>query len=523
MDHQKLNHYTEVLLKAFDEGGKKKNGISGIRVSPIVSELASWYERLRNAMEYHEDEVILRAAIERILKRRLILGGSGRTVALPLARELIWARYFPEEGISDETIQTVEHTINLYLKLRESIILQHSASETTVNTWIYQLMSSDIEEILNPHRDKEMMINFMFHILKNNILIADDAKNTRDAQVFIAIRRAYAKNDTALLRYHLFLQFFGKLADEKTAHVGNEFKSAHKEIEKQLQHPSRFRIFSYIKKQTPPFLILDDVLSNNRGRAKEILHNHEELKRIVFETCERKYNNISTKVRRAIIKSVIFLFVSKTIFALVIEGTYERLIYGEIMWASIVATIVTPPLLMILVGLFIKAPGRKNTEKIFEHIEILLYNSDPHVGTSINVKQKSKKASILESIFALLWIAAFVLSFGLVVFLLSNFHVNAITQAVFLFFLAIVAFLAYRIYRTAHAYTMVSTQGFLTPLIDFLFLPIAQVGRYLTEGISQINILLFIFDFIIEAPFKSVFGFFEELFSFLHTKREYLE
>jgi hypothetical protein len=45
----------------------------------------------------------------------------------------------------------------------------------------------------------------------------------------------------------------------------------------------------------------------------------------------------------------------------------------------------------------------------------------------------------------------------------------------------------------------------------------------LTDGISQINIFIFIFDFLIEAPFKSIFVFLEQLFGYVHAKREDLE
>jgi hypothetical protein len=52
---------------------------------------------------------------------------------------------------------------------------------------------------------------------------------------------------------------------------------------------------------------------------------------------------------------------------------------------------------------------------------------------------------------------------------------------------------------------------------------VIRVGRRFTEGISQINFILMIIDFIIEAPFKGLVGFFEQWFSFLATKREELE
>ena len=60
-------------------------------------------------------------------------------------------------------------------------------------------------------------------------------------------------------------------------------------------------------------------------------------------------------------------------------------------------------------------------------------------------------------------------------------------------------------------------------MFDFFFMPFIQVGRRLTLAISQLNIVLFIFDFIIETPFKGIFAFFEQWLFFLRTQREKLD
>ena len=72
-------------------------------------------------------------------------------------------------------------------------------------------------------------------------------------------------------------------------------------------------------------------------------------------------------------------------------------------------------------------------------------------------------------------------------------------------------------------YTVEEKSGLFAPIIDFLFMPIVRVGRHLTEGISQINVILFILDFIFETPFKGISAFVEQWFFFLHAKREELE
>src|SRR5712664_196183 len=86
-----------------------------ITVNPIVTKFAFWYERLRNSMEFREDEVILRTTIERILKRRLLLGGNGKTTAEALIKELLWARYLPNNEVGHSKVKEVEETIDIYL------------------------------------------------------------------------------------------------------------------------------------------------------------------------------------------------------------------------------------------------------------------------------------------------------------------------------------------------------------------------------------------------------------------------
>ena len=82
------------LLIQHVEKAEEKSHHKKIVVNPLVSKFASWYEKLRNAMDYREGEVIMRAAIERILKRRIMLGGDGKKVAEPLVRELVWLGTF---------------------------------------------------------------------------------------------------------------------------------------------------------------------------------------------------------------------------------------------------------------------------------------------------------------------------------------------------------------------------------------------------------------------------------------------
>jgi hypothetical protein len=514
-----VNKASTFLIKAY-ENGEKRRQERGRFTRGVVSELAAWYEKLRTAIENRDEEVILRAAIERILRRRLLLGGTGSTVAEPLVQELIWARYFPDESIGDEKIAEIEKVIDLYLDLRHTVPTYNKVRESELNEWIYELMSSHVESILSPGEKTEAMISYIFHNIKPMITIRDDTEETRDIQVFIAIRKAYAKEDLPFLRYNLFKQYFGVLSDKNIKDVTRRFGEGKKIIESQLNYPGRFKIFTFVKRQIPPFLILNDIMTNYRDTFDELIQNDEEFTNTIAQTCEARYANISSKVRRAIVRSIIFILLSKVFLALTIEGTYDRLVYGHILWGVIAINIAIPVSMMIVVSLFLRPPGKDNTERIVGRIKSLLFDDEPALGRPLSFNHKPRAKTLTDTIFTAVWLGTFFISFGLIVYILTRLNFNYVSQIFFIFFFAIVCFLSYRINQAASLYTVKDKPKLYTPFVDFFFMPVARVGRYLAEGVRSINIFIFLLDMLIEMPFKGLVSFFEKWFYFLHSKRE---
>ena len=164
--YKTVNKLSAALVAAYDRTATPNHDRT-ISVNPLVAELATWYEKFRTAIDYREDEVILRSTIERILKRRLILGGNGKSVAAPLIRELVWARYFPDSSVPESLVAKVSEEIDLYLKLEDLINKKHRINKSLVNEWILHLLSSEIEHVLKPNDPKDIMGNFIFGIFKD--------------------------------------------------------------------------------------------------------------------------------------------------------------------------------------------------------------------------------------------------------------------------------------------------------------------------------------------------------------------
>jgi len=513
-----LNSYAKVLKKTFEKPHEEAK-TSSSNINPLVSEMASWYERFRNSIEYREEEMILRASIERILKRKLALSSKPEKVGPELVHELVWSKHIPEENITPELVGKVVESITLLMTLRKDTSAKKVVKDGELNSFIINILSSDIENLLSPSVERETIENYIFHVLEKNLKIEDDASEDANVQLFIAIKKAYSKNDQALLEYNLFKQYFGSLTPHTLNKISDKFIEGFETIKKQLNHPLRFKILNYVKRQIPPFLILEDILRQNPDNLDIAEKDESKFNELVKETCNRRYETIAGKVRRAIIRSIIFIALSKVFFAFTIEATYDNLVHGQVFWIPLVINIMGPIFIMILVSLLIRIPGEKNTSEILRRIHTLISDSNPEIGKSLVVKADDDKSS-LYTFFTLLSLTGFVGTIGVIVLLLMRFHFTLVSQGIFLFFLSIVSFLAYRINQTAQIYTVVEKQNFFTPVIDLFFMPIARLGRHLTEGISQINIFLFILDFLIETPYKGLLSFFEQWFFFLHSKRD---
>ena len=522
-----ITKLTQALVSAYDKVYTNHDDKT-ISVNPLVAELATWYEKFRTAMDYRADEVLLRSAIERILKRRLLLSLTdnglkmGHQVAAPLIRELVWARYFPDSSIPESVVNKVALEIDLYLRLEKEVNDKHKVNKGLVNEWILHLLSCEIEDILEPGSNRQLMNNFMYQIFREKVVISDDTEEVRDIQVFIAVRRAYANDDLAFLRFHLFNQYYGKISGHSLDNISDDFPSGIKMIDTQFKYPAKDKIYSYIKNQTIPFLILDDVLRKNRGGIQSLVSDEDRLNLEVINACSQRYKTTGGKIQRAIARSVIFILFTKAILAFFVEGTFEKVFYGRVIWSSIIINIASPVVLMIIVGLLIKTPGRENSFRILKKIQTILFDEEPQLDQILTVRKKpSKTDPILWGLFVVLWLLTFALSFGVIIFILSKLSVNPLSQAIFIFFLAIVSFVSFRINRTANMYILKDKRETLGSLLfDFFFMPFIQVGSRLTSAISQLNIVLFIFDFIIEAPFKGIFAFTEQWLLFLRTQRE---
>jgi len=199
--------------------------IPKIKVSTVISKMAFYYEKIRNSVDYKEEHLLQKNAIERILKRQIVIEGALKEfgsdeIAKHLLIELIRAGYLPNNKIPESKINEISTVINKYLKLRQYSLKYLSfqkekeknndkRSKTEFINWIIAIMASDIEGRLGQSMVSQMVISNMYEILVSNIKLTKDSPLEKDKniQVYIGIYRNYLKFDRDMLSFILFKYF----------------------------------------------------------------------------------------------------------------------------------------------------------------------------------------------------------------------------------------------------------------------------------------------------------------------------
>ena len=213
------------------------------------------------------------------------------------------------------------------------------------------------------------------------------------------------------------------------------------------------------------------------------------------------------------------------LIAIGVEGSYERLVYGEVNKLPLRSNILSPPFLMIVAIFFIRPPGEKNSRRILEIIHSLLLDTKiSQIKTLTLDRINSRNTGRLYPLFISVWFIMAFTVIGVIIYTLSKIHMHALSQALFIFFMATASFLAYRINQSSKIYKAYEDrQNIFGVLFDFMFMPFIYLGRRFAEGVSKFNIFLLVFDFLIEMPIKSIFAFSEEWLLFLRNQKEKMD
>jgi len=252
-----------------------------------------------------------------------------------------------------------------------------------------------------------------------------------------------------------------------------------------------------------------------------IITDRERLWIEIDQTCRDKYQQLGARVRTLAIRSFIYILLTKMIFAIILEVPVSLYLYGEVNQNAIIINSIFPPILMIGILGFFKVPGEENTRKIYQRI-IDIIDNDKSFETKVAFvpKKTTQKRPLLIFGFTVFYSLTFFITLSLIYEFLSNLGFNLVSQIIFVFFVSVVSFFSYRIRQVTKELRLEEKASILSPIGDFFFMPMLSLGKFFSSGIAKLNFFIFIFDFIIEAPFKLIFEVVEEWISFVRKRKE---
>lgn len=523
--------YTEKKQKEEEES----DPIPKIKVSSFLSKMSFYYEKIRNSVDYKEDHLFRKNAIERILKRELIIQGSikapeSNKVSEHLLTELIRASYLPDNKIPEIKIDEIGRVVEKYIKFKDYILdYKDYAKGTTRNelvNWIIMLAACDIEERLSSSEVNKTIIKGAYDILNDIIDLPPDSSYSedREIQIYIAIERKILKFDNAMISFVLFKYYnqkWSEAIDEQISYIAENLDVLKDQIDEQIDHPFRAKLNRIASIYALFFTILTEVVQKNPKETYYALQRG--FKTFSFEikkVCNQKYKRARSRLWRAGVRSIIYIFITKSIFVFILEIPAMKWLGESVNNTTLAINIGFPPLLLFLVILFTRLPSEKNTKKIINGIEEIMFRKERRAKQVI-LKKPVKRGRFMSIMFGLIYMITFFSSFGLIIWGLTKIDFHFVSIIIFLFFLAFISFFSIRIRRPIHELKVLEpSDNIFSFFVDFFYMPIVATGKWLSEKFDKINIFVFVLDFIIEAPFKTFVQIAEEWTKYVREKKD---
>lgn len=520
-----LDFFLSALEKAQEKAGEKPEG-ELIAVSDTVSAAASVYETIRNSLEYDEEHLLRRNAIRRILKRQL--GESdGFVLATVLLRELIWARYLPNKAVPESTAVTVGSIIRKYDALFAAVA-QSSSEGQRIHDWLLDLLSSEVEYTLTPPIADEALAGFAYAKLKERLSWISTVipEADRDLQLYIAVHRAVLKSNLATLRFRTFALFHPEWTrmdanDEAVTRIAANLLAVVSQVERQIRHPGQDALYMLVRRHAIVFHVIRDVAEDAPRKFEALIaaRDTHELDGRLASAAGVRYGRFRRRLRNSVVRAVLFLFITKMMLALVIEAPYERLILKTSDFRPLIVNILFHPLLLGTIGMSARLPESANTDAAIREAHAFLGLGED-VGFTFKTRRPWSRGA-LGIVFNVVYALMFLFTIGVISSILHLFHFNWLSIAFFVFFLSLVTFFGLKIRNSRRELMVIDSKvGFLGTIADILFLPMIRAGRWVALRAPRINVFLFFFDFIVEAPFKAAINLVEGWLAFLREKKE---
>ncbi len=519
--HQRIGEYGKTFLAE----KKGEQGEATITSTEAASFLAFYYEKIRNAMEYQDDHLIRQSAIRRILGRRMIFSLSPSDIAKALVQELVRSRYLSNNTVPVSIVGRVEQILSVYLALLESMKRQRLFTDKRQD-WVLHMVSCALDELFIPMDAEEGLVRMMADVLmpavEKSFAKVDD--RIKKGQLAIAAYRILLRPNIFRLNYFLLKQSFpqwsnGSLAD--TDARAKEIPEVMSRISSAIRYPLNARMQGAFRRFRIAFIVLHSIV---KQRGVAILDDPSKLDEQVRKVCEKMYATQKKRLYSRTIRAFIYIFLTKMVVGFAVEIPYDQLTVHHVKLQPLLINLLFPPCVLAAIAFSVRLPGNANTNDIVQAVSEIVYDDTQQkvfVPQKITVRRRGMALSV---VFNIIYAIISVASIGLLAWILQKFDFNIASGFILFLFLSLVMFFGITLRRLIGDLVILKTrERFFWLFVSQFFDPIMRLGQWLAFRISRINILIYIFDILIELPFQALVDITEEWFTFLKEKKDDLE
>lgn len=514
--------------------------ISPLEVDELASKIAAAYEKVRKVIDWKEENLLRRGAIERILKRRLVSELYGISIlpdlnatemAEPMILELMRSGYFDNGKIAKKQIREIENILNKYIRILDSSRFPQASSKKHVKnkmefyTWMLEIAACEVEEVLAPAFKENALLNLMTNVIfeRNRILPSDKLTDLdRLVQIYIACMRTLYNFDDPIISYNVIkirFPFWVEETDTSIDQVIGQVHDIRQQIETDLNSEEGKQFFKLAGKYDAAYRIIGDVLdkiNNTPEVVREKLANPEELKKMVEETYFKRKASLKGRLFRAAIYSTLSIFVAGIASFIIFEGPVARLAGLDFSWLALFIDLLIPSLVMFLLVIFIRPPKDQNLRVVQKEIAKIIHQQNSEDVYEIDFRRKKNK--VLNLIFIIISVICGIASMRFIFWLFEIGRVPWTSMYIDTVNVAMVVFAAMAIKQKSKEITIEDHGNFIEFLLELFSIPLAKIGQWFSAKWKKYNIFSALFTAVIDLPFSALIRIVEDWRNFLKER-----
>lgn len=537
-----LSPEVQKLIKQYQENLKAQKlpkGVSVIHVDKIASKVAALYERIRQVIDWKEEHLVRRAAIERILKRALLSEISGSSVAAnlkpeeiaeSLVTELIRGGHLPNDRIPRSRLTRVEPALARYIYILESHPGKDTFSESKKKIdlyhWLLSIAACEIEDILSPSVKEKALIECMTNIMAQAISVHSDfalVDKQKWVQTYIAVHRTLFHLDSPIITYNLLCHHYPGWTSPSPPDfekIANQIFDIAKNIEQELNHSLAGHFSAICEQYDTVYLLLGDALELLAEKPERIparFADPSRLENFMDITYRRRLKTLKARLFRMAVYSTLSIFVGSALSLFIIEVPLAKLIYGKFSPLAMAIDILFPTVLMFLLVGLVRPPSTKNLHKVIAHAKKVVYQEERNV---YEIRAYRTRKTLMGFFMKLIFSLFIVFSLGLIILIFYLAQIPITSILVDTVNIAVIVGAALWIRERAKELAVgTEGHGFLTLVFDSLTIPLAKFGSWVSAKWRKFTSASIIFTALVDMPFLTFIDFIENWNQFLKEQK----